>query len=151
MKFNTELKNKEIYCVLGFSTKIYRNDNITPIANAICSDCHDKFHNGNNEILSAYMSLNEIKDLLLEDNIYLACHGAKHLQLEKLSGNKYIQTKLFNNDLNVAIQDLNNFNLHTNIFIYPYAYDNFYKAENLLKNNNFYHIFAGKNSQRIEI
>jgi hypothetical protein len=34
------------------------------------------------------MSLDEIRELLLFDNIFIAGHGAKHLELEKLNISK---------------------------------------------------------------
>lgn len=146
-----KLKTKNIYCVLGFSSKIFRQNNEIPIYEADCALFHSKVHNGDNDAFNAYMSINEIKELLEFDNIYLACHGAWHLDLKNMNLTKFQQMHAFNIDIQQAVVDLNKFKFTTNIFVFPYAYDLFPLAYNILKNNKFNFIFAGQKSKRIQI
>ena len=141
------LKEHNITCVLSFSTNIYRRSG-KPVDYAECAQCHDRFHNGDMSVLQCYMSLDEVKELTANDNIYLACHGHNHLQLEKIN-NKRMQSKLFSNDIQQAVKHLKDMN--TNIFVFPYAYDDFPFAYTVLKRNKFFHIFAGKNTLRTQL
>ncbi len=144
------LIKKHINCVIGFSTEIYRTDE-TPIYKANCAQCHERIHNNDKTALNGYMSLNEIKELLEFDNVYLACHGAKHLDLQNLTKNKVKQSILFKNDILYAYNDLKKFKFNTDIFVYPYAYDDFLLADKIVKTLEFKYIFAGKTTKRIEI
>lgn len=78
---NKFLIDHNITCVISFSTGIFRKDE-KPIYEAICSEYHDKIHNNDHAARAAYMSLAEIRQLLEYDNVYLACHGDMHLQLD---------------------------------------------------------------------
>ena len=78
------MRAKGIYCILGFSTRIFRHDDANPIYTADCAEFHNRVHNGDKLALNAYMSLHELRELLQYDNIYLACHGACHLDLKNI-------------------------------------------------------------------
>lgn len=146
-----ELKAKNIYCVLGFSSRIFRQNNAKPIYEADCAKFHDRIHNGDKNAFNAYMSIDEIRELLEFDNIYLACHGAQHLDLKNMNLTKFQQMHAFNIDIQHAIVDLNKFKLKTNIYVFPYAYDLFPLAYKILNNSKFNFIFAGQYSKRIQI
>ena len=64
--------------MLSFSTSIHRISG-HPIYYAVCAEQHDKFHNDDMTALQAYMSIDELKELLDYDNVFIACHGDKHL------------------------------------------------------------------------
>lgn len=121
-----------------------------PILYAACAECHDKIHEGDMTALQAYMTISEIKEMLAYDNIYLACHGAMHIQLSK-TANTYTRAKLFKNDLMQAVADLNQYGMNTSIFVFPYAYSNILCAYKELNANKFYYVFAGKDSLRTQI
>lgn len=143
-----ELQQKNITCILGFSTSIMRISG-TPIVDAICSEQHIKFHKGDMTALQAYMSIDEIKELLFFDNIFLACHGDRHIELSTC---KAIQRTIqFSKDVENAILKMSKYGFQTNIYVFPYAFDNIPGAYSCLKSNGFMHIFAGKNTQRTSI
>ena len=148
-QYADNLNKRGIVCVLGFSTKIHRNEG-APMQYAVCAECHDKYHAGDMTALNAYMTVDEIKELLEYSNVYVACHGARHLKLESVS-TAYLQMKMFEEDLQEAVDDLNAFGLSTNIFVFPYAYSDILYAYAILKQKGFYCIFAGKGSLRIQI
>ena len=145
-----QLVQKNISCVIGFSSKIYRQKENKPIYEANCAEYHVKVHNNDLNALNAYMTLDEIRQLLQFDNIYLAGHGAQHLDLQNLNLDKLSQTSRFKIDFNNMLIDYANYKLKTNIFVYPYAYDNFPFADLIVK-KSFSYIFAGKNTKRIQI
>ena len=146
-EYADKLKKRGIVCILGFSTKIHRNEG-APMQYAVCAECHDKFHTGDMSVLNAYMTVDEIKELLANDNVYIACHGARHLKLEDVTP-AHLQMKMFEADLQEAVDDLSSFGLHTNIFVFPYAYSDILYAYAILKHKGFYCIFAGKGTLRI--
>jgi hypothetical protein len=45
---------------------------------------HERYHSNDNDSLGGFMSLDELRELLEYDNIIIAGHGAKHLELEKM-------------------------------------------------------------------
>lgn len=144
-----QLQQKNIVCVISFSSKIYRQKDNKPIYEADCVEYHNKVHNNDLNAFNAYMTLDELRQLIAIDNIYLAGHGAKHLDLQNMNLSILQQTNLFKSDLNEMLIDYKKYNLKTNIFVYPYAYDRFLLADFIVK-KNFNFIFAGKNSKRIQ-
>lgn len=144
-----ELAQKNIACVVSFSTKISRKDGC-PLLYAVCAECHDKLHSGDMSALQAYMSVDELKELLCFSNVYLACHGAQHLKLSDVQS-KYMQAKLFKEDLLTAAEDLKKLDLSTSIYVFPYAYSSILNAHKLLRCNGFISIFADEHSKRIQI
>lgn len=96
------------------------------------------------------MSIAEVKELLEEDNIALACHGARHLRLE-CTTSKIQASIAFINDVTTAVKDFKRYSLETSIFVFPYAYDNITLAYCTLNKLGFKHIFAGKQTKRIPI
>lgn len=144
-----QLQAKNINCILGFSTQIYRTTQIPIIENSAI--LHDRVHADDNTAFGGFMSLSELRELLCFDNIHLAGHSAKHLELEKITTSKLQQSQIFNKDITLMKKDLDALNLNTDIFVYPYAYDDFPCAETIVRINGFRYIFAGKNSKRIEI
>jgi len=145
-----KLRNKHITCVLGFSTNLYRRNEFDAIYDINSAILHDRIHADDMSALNGFMSLNELNFLLKYDNIHLACHGCMHLQLEKICKSKIDLMTKFNDDLNNATKMLNELNLKTDIFVYPYAFD-FFVSDKIVHKHGFNHIFAGKNSQRLEI
>jgi hypothetical protein len=97
------------------------------------------------------MSLDELRELLIFNNIFLAGHGSKHLELSKMNLDKIHQTKVFMQDISEMMQLLEKFNMTTNIFVYPYTYYDFPCAETILRNNGFNYIFGYKNHMRLSI
>ena len=150
-KHNSYLKSHMMIAVIGFSTQIFRDKNQLPIEYAICSECHSQVHAGNISAYNAYMSHDEVHNLLQEDNIYLACHGAQHLELGNMNLTRQQQTNIFKADVARAAYDLSNLGLKTNIFVFPYAYDRFPFAYKILNDYGFFHIFAGHNTKRVQI
>ena len=75
------LKDKNVACVLGFSTSIFRREDRLPIYDAHCAEFHNRVHSGDKSAYAAYMSISEIEELLKFENILLACHGNAHLDL----------------------------------------------------------------------
>lgn len=97
------------------------------------------------------MAINEIKQLLKYENIFLAGHGSKHLQLNSKQYSKFKQTTLFTFDVSEMCTELKTYSLNTDIFVYPYAYDDFPCSKHIVQKHNFRYIFAGYDSQRLEI
>lgn len=149
-KYNELLLTQNINCVLSFSTKIYRTTQkkITDVDSAIL---HDMVHNGNNDAYGGFMSLDEIQELLQYDNVFLAGHGANHIELNKICSSKIKQSTIFAKDIADMCYDLNKLNLITNIFVFPYAYDDFLCSSKIVKQNKFKYIFAKQNAYRISI
>lgn len=143
------LQLKNITCILGFSTKIYRTHQ-KPIIEK--SDIlHNRIHNNDIDAYGGFMSLDEIRELLNFHNVYLAGHGARHLELEKTNLSKLNQTKLFNEDVKEMRQDLDNMGFDTYMFIYPYDYYGLPCSQLILNLSGFKHIFNSYNNNRIYI
>jgi hypothetical protein len=68
---------------LGFSTKIYRTNQIPIVEDSAI--LHEQYHSNDNNSLGGFMSLDELRALLEYDNIIIAGHGAKHLELNKMN------------------------------------------------------------------
>lgn len=64
---------------------------------------------------------------------------------------KYMQAKMFKEDLLTAAEDLKKLGLSTSIYVFPYAYSSILNAHKLLNNNGFISIFADECSKRIQI
>lgn len=148
-KYNLLFIEKNVKCVLGFSTGIYRNETQQPMFNAICSECHDKIHN-NIDVTNAYMSLTELRELLSFNNVYLAAHGHMHLKLESVNSNIQ-RVQKFIIDCTQMFNKLKDYNLYTDIYVFPYAFDDIIGCYNFLKKHGIKQFFAGKNTKRIEI
>lgn len=146
-----KLKAKDICCVLGFSSKIFRHNNAFPIYEADCAEFHNRVHNGDKDALNAYMTIREIEELLQHNNVYLACHGSQHLDLKNMGLSKLQQMHAFTADIDQASVDLGALNQKTSIFVFPYAYDQFPLAYKILNDRGFHFIFAGQDSKRIQI
>lgn len=142
------LKDKSIACVLGFSTSIFRREGQLPTYDANCADCHARVHNGDMSAYDAYMSIDELKQLLVHENVFLACHGDCHLELAKCNS-KLKQLADFKKDIADATQKLKMLGMSTNIFVYPYSYDGMLLASKVLRQHSYEHLFAGHGSQRI--
>ena len=145
---NDKLASKNVTCIIGFSTSIFRRDNQTPIEFAHCASFHDRVHSGDDSAYAAYMSINDIKTLLEAENIILACHGDEHLDLH-LEQSKMQKMKLFIDDICSATAKLDQLKLNTDVFVYPYAYDDILMSDHILRKNGFKWLFAGKDSRRI--
>lgn len=149
-KFNVQLLKKNIKCILGFSTHIHRTtQKIIEYENSAI--LHDYIHKNIDFAYGGFMSIDEIKYLLKYENIFLAAHGSRHLQLNSRLYTKFKQTTLFTLDIITMCAELKTYNLSTDIFVYPYAYDDFPCSKYIVKKYNFKYIFAGYNSQRLEI
>ena len=99
MKNIDELKAKNVICVLGFSTSIFRHAGQLPIYAAHCADCHNHVHAGDISAYAAYMSIDEIKQLTSYENVFLACHGDCHLELEKCYAHQLELSLMFKKDV----------------------------------------------------
>lgn len=143
------LINHRIICILGFSAMLFRAAE-KPIYGIKSAELHDRIHNGDKSALAGFMSIAEIQELLTFSNIYLACHGSWHLDLQHMNLSKIDMFKAFNNDVVQAKKLFAIYGFITDIFVYPYAYD-FFISDKILHNNGFKQIYAGKNSKRIEI
>ena len=143
------LKYKNIVCVLGFSTSIFRHAGQLPTYNAHCADCHDRVHNCDISAYAAYMSIDELKLLLVHENVFLACHGDQHLELAKCN-DKLKRLADFKKDVADATQKLKTLDISTSIFVYPYAFDSILSADKVLRRYGYEYLFAGHNSQRIQ-
>lgn len=97
------------------------------------------------------MSLDELRELLEYDNIIIAGHGAKHLELNKMNLTLIQQSQLFAQDISIMTNDLKTIGFQTSVFVFPYAYDQFPCAKKIIYNAGFSYIFAASDSQRIEI
>ena len=148
-KYIQELQLKNITCILGFSTRILRSSQKPLIQHSAI--LHNNIHSNILDAYSGFMTIDEIQELLQFCNVYLAGHGAKHLNLEKMNLSKIQQTKLFAEDISIMKKDLDKLQLDTNIFVYPYTYYDFPCANTILKNNGFKHIFGYKDTMRISI
>lgn len=144
------LKNKNIICVLGFSTQIYRTtQNIIIEKSEIL---HNKIHQNNILAYGGFMTIAEIYELSTYDNIYLAGHGAKHLNLENITDSKINQSKIFMSDINIMKSNLLSLHLTPQIFIFPYEYDMFPCAHKIITNLKiFKYIFTSNLYSRVNI
>ena len=57
--------------------------------------------------------------------------------------------KLFSDDIYSASMRLRQLGLSTDIFVYPYAYDDILLCNHILKKNGFIKAFAGKDTRRL--
>ena len=57
--------------------------------------------------------------------------------------------KLFIDDICSATAKLDQLKLNTDVFVYPYAYDDILLSDHILRKNGFKWLFAGKDSRRI--
>lgn len=142
------LQQKNVTCVLGLSTSICRKDNLQPTYFAHCAECHDKVHANDVSAYAAYMSIDEVKQLLRFSNVLVACHGDNHLELCKVKS-KIDRAVLFQKDIIAASDMLKHLDMKTDIFVYPYAFDDIMLSRHTLKQLGYRHIFAGNDSKRI--
>lgn len=146
---NHILRSKNIICVLGFSTRLYRTHQIPIIENSAV--LHNRYHSNDNDSLGGFMSLDELRELLMYNNIIIAGHGSNHLELNMMNLTLIQQSQVFIQDISNMTKELKHFNFYTDIFVFPYAYDVFPCAKKIVYNAGFNHIFAASDSQRIEI
>lgn len=144
-------RKRYINCILGFSGNIYRREHFNPNFFAICSDCHDKIHKNEYLAYNSYMSLLELDELLANDNIHLAAHGFNHLDIQNEKRSEISKCKQFFNDIDCMIEQYKSFQLTTNLFVFPYAYDKILLSYSYLKKKGFKYFFAGENTKRITI
>lgn len=78
------MKN-DIYAVFGFSTALFRQDDLRPVIETT-SELHRRFHMGDSTALAGFMSLSELNGVLDFERCYLACHGRMHLDLDRGTG-----------------------------------------------------------------
>lgn len=78
--------SKNIVCILGFSASLYRTTQIPFVEDSAI--IHDRIHANDEHALGGFMSLDELRELLAFDNILLAGHGSKHLELSKMNLDK---------------------------------------------------------------
>ena len=139
---------QSIPLVIGFSTGLYREESNQPITGITTKELHDGFHRGDMSFKNGFMTLNEIIELSNLDNIYIALHGHDHLFLE--NEKPYKRSLIFRSELNKSLTFLNQNDIKTNIFVYPYDFFDCMSTE-ILKNNGFFHIYPSKNNSRIYI
>lgn len=156
---NDMLMKKNTICVFGFSSALFRDEDVDPILEI---DSH-VIHNAINQFVKTYhdvdnrhygfsglMSISEIKQLMAFSNVRFALHGCCHLNL------RIIQSRLF--QMNMFISDLDDgihlwkqhFDDYPTAYVFPYAYEPFL-ANTALKRRNILHSFAGNNTKRIPI
>jgi hypothetical protein len=145
----TCLDLKNITCVLPFSTNIFRCPIFDSLINIPTSILHQNYHNNNQKYLNAFMTIQELKELLSFDNVFLALHGHNH---KKLSQYSHLQQMiLFKNELETSVKKLlDELNLSTDIFVYPYD-EIIPGSEVLLKQYGFKYIYPSSNNKRIYI
>ena len=92
-KYNDFFKANNIFCIIGFSSGLLRKNESKPIEIIKTKEIHDKV---NAKIRSwkdinklpiecnGMMSLEELKELNVDDNIFIALHGCVHLHLHEL-------------------------------------------------------------------
>lgn len=73
-------------CVLGFSASLYRTTQIPFIEDSTI--IHNRIHVNDESALGGFMSLDELKNLLTFNNVFLAGHGSRHLKLENMNLSK---------------------------------------------------------------
>lgn len=153
----SNLKNKNIVCVLGCSPKAVRPNGATGWYDVESKTLHDEMNlevvdaasNTTGKYINGFMSKNEIDELLVNDNVFLALHGCCHLKLETCK-DKFAQISKFEGDLASGIKLFDEFGYKTDIFVYPYAYEPFL-GNIILKRHGFRYVFAGTNSKRISL
>lgn len=151
-QYNNILKEKDIICVLGFSAALHRLDKDNPIYDIESHVIHNKCNQfiktykdvetNYFEELNGFMHLDEIKELLQEDNIYLACHGSCHLDFRNTTDTNLVNIIKFKKDLDDAVNLFKFHKLIANIYVYPYAYSLNNLFEPCIKQQNFIYIFA---------
>lgn len=154
-----DLMLKNVKCVFGFSSALFRDDCVSPIAKIESYKIHDKvnsyvktYHDIDNRSndFSGLMTIAEIKQLMELDNIRFALHGCCHLNL-KLIQSKLSQMTAFISDLDDGIQLWRqHFNDYPKAYVFPYAYEPFLANRALIK-RNIHYSFAGMHSKRIPI
>lgn len=154
---NDILKQKNVVCVMGLTTKAIRPENNIPKYDIQSSELHllmnkqIKTYNDvvQGDYINGFMSLSEIYELIQNENIFLAFHGCCHLNLQE-EKSKIYQTQIFRRDICDGVEMLKQMNLTTDIFVYPYAYQPFL-GNKILTEFGFRYIFAGENTKRISI
>lgn len=158
LKNNIEqLKQKGIVCVLGFSPKVVRpigNPGIEAVESAkLHKQLNIEVHSVDDKItgdyINGFMTLDEVKELIADESVYLGLHGCCHLNLEN-EENKILQGMKFRRDVEDGVGKLTEYGLFTDIFVYPYAYEPFL-GHRTLDEFGFRYIFAGNDSKRIPI
>lgn len=148
-----KLLSRGIGVVLGLSSFLVRDNSCSPDFVSVSSELHDRIHSGDMTALNGFMSVQEVKELLKGENVFLAFHGGTHLNLEldeSLGKGKIDIAGDFRKDVSAGVGRLGELGFDTDIFVYPYAYD-FFISDRILKEFGFRYIFAGRNSRRIEI
>lgn len=147
--------DKNIKCILGFSSGLYASEDEQ---NQISDVCSDVLHNECNlniktiidadvfrhslKAMSGFMKISQIKELLSYDFCYLALHGCCHLNLDKTK--RFLdKTIIFKNDLKSGLKQLKHFDLSSDVFVYPYV-QSFSISDKILLANNFRYIFGSK-------
>lgn len=151
------LYNLGVGCVLGLSPKAIRSELDSGIKDIESDTLHKQMNEQIKiytdticgEYINGFMSLKEINEILKYKNVFIALHGCCHLKLENVKS-KIEQSKIFLNDLDDGIRLMKEYNLITNIYVYPYAYEPCI-SQIYLKKRGFKYIFAGNNSKRIPI
>lgn len=154
---NNTLKQKNITCILGFTPKAVRPEGCPGIVEVESNILHDWLNSVvlkpeddvSGEMLNGFMTLSEVKELLLEENIYLALHGGCHFKLENIY-DKFQQYDIFYRDLKWGINKLKEFGLSTNTYVFPYEFQPFLGVK-ILENFGFYNIFAASERDRLPI
>lgn len=147
--------DKNITCVLGFSSGLYSSEDEINQTSDICSAI---LHNECNQYIksiidanafrhslksmSGFMKVSQIKELLSYSFCHLALHGCCHLNLDKTK-TFLDKTLIFKYDLKSGLKQLKQFNLSTDIFVYPYV-QSFSISAKILMTNNFRYIFGSK-------
>lgn len=134
--------------VIGFSTDLYRKNDDAPLTGMTTKQLHDGFHGGNNDFKRGFMTISEIETLKTLENVYIALHGHDHLFLE--DKDPYERSVIFREELKKSMKFLENIGISTNIFVYPYDFSDCLSG-NLLRENEFYHVYPSKERRRIYI
>lgn len=158
LKNNIEqLKKKDIMCVLGLSPKAVRpigNPGVYAVESAVLhNQLNAEVQTIDDEItgeyINGFMTIDEVKELLTDETVFLALHGCCHLKLEN-EKTQIMQGVKFRRDIKDGVEKLAEFGLSTDIFVYPYAHEPFI-GRKVLSEFGFRYIFAGKDSKRISL
>jgi hypothetical protein len=85
--------------------------------------------------MRGFMKLSQLKELLEMPNVHLAFHGCCHLKLKDVNG--IVQKMMvFKRDIDDGIRRLEDFNMATHMFVYPYL-DAFPASDAYLAKNGF--------------
>ena len=117
-----------------FSTAIYRRNEVPKIVR--CDIAHKQAILEHN--YSGYMSLDEIHELAIAENIGL--HGRNHLYLNNL--NKFDQLKICHSETESMVFDFKKYGLTPEYFQAPYNYPSFYL--NFLKKYGIFKTFCNR-------